>query len=76
MKVKRIGITEILRRIWLFFANKEKSSESGSKKPTQLIVELNISLWHIIVTQAMIWPCVTSMQIAASSVISLLSRTK
>ena len=31
MKVKRMGITEILRRIWLFSANKIKSSESGSK---------------------------------------------
>ena len=50
MKVKRMGITEILRRIWLFSANKIKSSESFSKQPTQLIVELNSSLWHIIVT--------------------------
>ena len=48
MKVKRI--TEILRRIWLFSANKIKSSESFSKQPTQLIVELNSSLRHIIVT--------------------------
>ena len=51
MKVKRMGITEILRRIWLFFANKIKSSESFSKQPTQLIVELNSSLWHIIGTK-------------------------
>ena len=51
MKVKRMGITEILRRIWLFSANKIKSSESFSKQPTQLIVELNSSLRHIIVTQ-------------------------
>ena len=51
MKVKRMGITEILRRIWLFSANKIKSSESFSKQPTQLIVELNSSLQHIIVTQ-------------------------
>ena len=54
MKVKRMGITEILRRIWLFSANKIKSSESGSKsfskQPTQLIIELNSSLRHIIVT--------------------------
>ena len=50
MKVKRMGITEILRRIWLFSANKTKSSESFSKQPTQLIVELNSSLRHIIVT--------------------------
>ena len=34
MKVKRMGITEILRRNWLF--NKIKSSESVSKQPTQL----------------------------------------
>ena len=50
MKVKRMGITEILRRIWLFSANKIKSSESVSKQPTQPIVELNSSLRHIIVT--------------------------
>ena len=49
MKVKRMGITEILRRIWLFSANKIKSSESFSKQPTQPIVELNSSLGHIIV---------------------------
>ena len=46
-----MGITEILRRIWLFSANKIKSSESFSKQSTQLIVELN-SFRHIIVTQA------------------------
>ena len=50
MKVKRMGITEILRRIWLFSTNRIKSSESGSEQPTQLIVELNSSLRHIIVT--------------------------
>ena len=50
MKVKRMGITEILKRIWLFSANKIKNSESGSKQPIQLIVELKSSLWHIIVT--------------------------
>ena len=43
-------MTEILRRIWLFSANKIKSSESFSKQPTQLIVDLNSSLRHIIVT--------------------------
>ena len=37
--VKRMGITEILRRIWLFSANKIKSSESFSKQSTQLIIE-------------------------------------
>ena len=50
MKVKRMGITEILRRIRLFSTNKIKSSESFSKHPTQLIVELNSSLRHMIVT--------------------------
>ena len=50
MKVRRMGITEILRRIGLFSANKIKISESVSKQPTQLIVELNSSLRHIIVT--------------------------
>ena len=31
-------ITEILKKIWLFSANKRKSSESISKQPTQLII--------------------------------------
>jgi len=44
MKVKRMGI--MLKTIWLFSANKIKSSESISKQPTQLIVELNSSLWQ------------------------------
>ena len=34
MKIKRMGITEILRRIWLFSAIKIKISESFSKQPT------------------------------------------
>ena len=50
MKIKRMGITEILERIWLFSANKIKNSESGSKQPAQLIAELNSSLRHIIVS--------------------------
>ena len=50
MKVKRMGITEILRRIWLFSADKIESSDSFSKQSTQLIVKLNSSLRHIIVT--------------------------
>ena len=41
IKVKRIGITEILRIIWLFSVNKIKSSESFSKQPTQLTIKLN-----------------------------------
>ena len=36
MKVRRMGMTEILRRIWLFSANRIKNSESFSKQPTQL----------------------------------------
>ena len=38
MKVKLMGIKEILRRIWLFPANKIKSSGSGSEQLTQLII--------------------------------------
>ena len=50
MKVKRMGITEILKRIWLFSANRVKNNfESVSKQPNRLIVELSSSLWHIIV---------------------------
>ena len=52
MKMKPMAITEILRRIWLFSANKIKSSESFSKQPIQLIANLNSSLRHIIVTNA------------------------
>ena len=60
MKVKRMGITEILKRIWLFSANKAKSCESFSKQPTQLIFELNSSLRHIIVTFVIShWHCAT-----------------
>jgi hypothetical protein len=33
-----MGITEILRRTWLFSANKIKIAESFSKHPTQLII--------------------------------------
>ena len=46
MKVKRMGITEILRRIWLFSANKIKRSESFSKQATQLIVNALNSTHH------------------------------
>ena len=46
MKVRRLGITEVLRRIWLFSANKIKTSESFSKKSTWLKLELNSSLWQ------------------------------
>ena len=46
-----MGITEILRRIWLFSANKMQISEYSSKQPTQLIIKLNSSLRHIIVTK-------------------------
>jgi len=42
MKVKIMGITEILRRIWLFSAHKIKSSEVVSKQPTQLIIAAEI----------------------------------
>ena len=37
MKINRMGIKDILRRIWLFSANKIKIFESVSKQPTQLI---------------------------------------
>ena len=53
MKVNRMAIKEILGRIWLFSASKIKISESISKHPNQLIVELNSSLRHIIVTKAL-----------------------
>ena len=45
-----MGIREILKRIWLFSANRVKNNfESVSKQPNRLIVELSSSLWHIIV---------------------------
>ena len=48
MKVKRMGIREILRRIWLFSANKIKSSESISKQATQLIIAADDGLLYAI----------------------------
>ena len=45
-----MGITDIWRRIQLFSSSKTKSFEYFSKQPTQLIVQLNSSLRHIIVT--------------------------
>ena len=42
MKVKRMGIIEILRGIYIFSANEIKSSESFSNQPTQLIVQVII----------------------------------
>ena len=47
MNAKRMGITEILRSIWLFSANKIKISQFFSKQPTPLIAELNSSLRQI-----------------------------
>ena len=46
VQFKRTGVTEILRGIWLFSANKIKTSESVSKKSFQLKLELNSSLWQ------------------------------
>ena len=43
MKVKRLGITELMRRIWLFSANKIESTELVKNQH-------NSSLWHTIVT--------------------------
>ena len=42
MKVKRMGITKRFGGIWLFSANKIKSSEFVSKQPTQLIIAAEI----------------------------------
>ena len=39
-----MGTPDFFRRIWLFLANKLKSSESVSKQPTQFIFEPNSSL--------------------------------
>ena len=38
-----MGIIEILRRIWLFSADKIKGSESFSNQPTQLTAKLNLA---------------------------------
>ena len=51
MKVKRMEITEIWRRIWLFSANKIKISESFSKQPTQHIIAdsvLKVRFWYFL----------------------------
>ena len=42
MKVKRIGITEILRKLWLFSANQIENSESFSKQHIHIRVIFNI----------------------------------
>ena len=42
MKVKRMGITEIVRSIWLFSTKKIIRSESVSKQPTQIIIAVEI----------------------------------
>jgi hypothetical protein len=42
MKVKKMRIIEILTRIWLFSANKKKTSESVSKESTQTRTQLII----------------------------------
>ena len=88
MKVKRMGITEILRRIWLFSANKIRSSESFSKQPTQLIHELNSSLRQIIVTYVrqvwimsgkgslIVWYDDSVLIIELSSIVTLTDNTK
>ena len=44
MKVKRTGVAEILRKIWLFSAKKIETSESVRKQSAQLKLELNSSL--------------------------------
>ena len=50
-----MGITEILRWIWIFHTNKMKSSESFNKQPTQLIVQLNSSLRDTIVALVVVF---------------------
>ena len=58
MKVKRMGIIEILRWFWFFlYINKTKSSESFRKQPNQLIVELNSLLWHILNCHTNLYLC-------------------
>ena len=47
MKVKGMGIKEILRTIWLISANKIKTFESVGKLSSQLKLELNSSFWWI-----------------------------
>ena len=45
------------------FCTQDKSSESFSKQPTQLIVELNSSLWQIIDSQSIYVPLVKQLSI-------------
>ena len=45
MKINKMGIKEILRRIWLISANKiKKPTESVNNQSSQLKLELNASL--------------------------------
>ena len=50
MKIKRVGIKEFLRRIWLISADKTKTSESVCKQSSHLKLELNSLLRQIIPT--------------------------
>ena len=60
MKVKGIGITEILRRIWLI---REKALNLlNSKQPIQLIVQLKSSFRHIIVIISPIRICLWNLK--------------
>ena len=57
LPVKRMGITETLRRIWLFSANKIKSSEYFSKQPTELIIaEHNCHTNSVAAAVTVVWP--------------------
>ena len=50
IKAKRMGIKEILRRIWLISTNKIKASESICKQSGQVKLKHKSSLLQIIVT--------------------------
>ena len=54
-KPKRMGIEEILRRIWLISENKLKHFESIWKQASQVKLNLKSSLWQIIV-MTIGWP--------------------
>ena len=50
---ENVGVTEILRSIWLFSANTIKSSESFIKHPTQLIIAAdNCHIYYFL------WNCI------------------
>ena len=76
MKVKRMGITEILRRIWIFSANKIKSLTllvnnqlNSTHCPTQLIIAANN--YHTGGSFGIIFSCLNNLALTLKTCLSV-----